>query len=105
MRLVLALNGGAIEITSPRTPGPYQWLLDVGTLRTAARAGDQTGIGVGESPSVVVSIDNTKRKAAAKIGRPLRERATVYDDDGAEFFAGTVSVVALGRVITLTLEA
>lgn len=105
MRLDLALEPSVISFTRVADGGEFPWMLTVGTLRLQARAGHLTGIGVGETPSLQVVLDNKGKKAAKVIGRPLRVRATVYDGDDL-FFDGTVASIEYGRVaITLTLES
>lgn len=103
MRLVLDIAGAPIEFTSLTDDGPYPYLISVGTLQIAARAGRLAGLGVGESPSLDVLLANNERQTAPLIGLPLRARATVYDDDGAVFFAGAVENILFGRTITLKL--
>ena len=104
MRLSLELAGGTVEFTQV-DDGPYPYLTSVGTLRIAARAGTLAGLGVGESPSVAVALDNTERQVAAIIGNPLRGIATITYDDGEPFFAGAVSNITFGRSIDLVVTA
>lgn len=105
MRLQLDLYPATIVFVERDAPGAYPWLVAVGGLALSARAGHLSGIGVGETPSVRVRLDNVGRQAAALLGRPLRARATVYDDAGDAFFAGAVAGVEYGRTIDLMLEA
>ena len=104
MRLVLVLPPSEISFTPTNDDGPYPFLLEVGTLRVAARAGRESGIGVGESPSIDVQLDNAGNHVASIIGSPLRVRATVYDGDTV-FFTGIVANVRHGRTIQLTIES
>lgn len=104
MRLELALAPGVLSFTLAADGGPLPWLLDVGTLLLQARAGHLSGIGIRESSSLPVTLDNTGRQASRVIGRPLRAKATVYD--GAEvYFAGIVASIAYASIIQMTLEA
>lgn len=104
MRLVLSLEPSEVEFGTINSGGAYPYLLTVGTLRLAARAGQPFGLASTESTSLTVTLDNRGRRAAAIIGRPLRVAAAVYD--GAElFFAGVISALEYGRVLTLEIEA
>ena len=105
MRLVLDLGGNEIEFTEPLSGGAFPYLFEVGTLRIAARAGYISGLGVGESPSLAVTLDNASNRAADIIGSPLRARATVYDDDGSTYWSGVIAAASYGRVIGLTVDA
>lgn len=104
MRLVLQLDPSALEFTEPNAGGAYPYLLTVGSLRMAARAGTPTGITATESSSLSVTLDNRQRKVAAIVGRPLRAAASVYDGDDL-FFEGTISSVEYGDVLTLEIDA
>lgn len=104
MRLVLDLDPSAIEFVEPLSPGANPFLLSVGSLHLAVRAGHLQGIGSSESPSVDVKLDNSGRRAGRIIGRPLRVRATLYD--GADvYFTGIVEDATFGPIIGLTIEA
>lgn len=103
MRLVVALDAGDVAFDAPGSSGPWPWLLGVGTLRIAARAGNASGFGVGETSSLTATLDNAGKQAADVVGVPLRRVATVYDDAGDVFFAGTVESVRVGRVLALTI--
>lgn len=105
MRLVLHLTPAAVSFSEPTSGAAWPLLLEVGALRLAVRAGEASGIEVGEAPSVTVTLDNRGRRAATIVGRPLRAAAEVYDDAGALFFAGMVARVEYGRVVTLELQA
>ena len=105
MRLVVDLGGNEIEFTEPLSGGAFPYLLEVGTLRIAARAGYISGLGTVESPSLTVTLDNAANRAAGIIGQPLRAQATVYDDDGSTYWVGIVSAVSYGRTIALTVDA
>lgn len=105
MRLVLALASSSLEFGEPNSGGPFPYLLEVGALRTSARAGSAIGIAATEAPSVEVTLDNRGRKAAKIIGRPLRIGAEIYDDSDALFFSGTVSSIRYGARISLDLES
>lgn len=106
MRVALSLPGGEI-VFSPEhdLEGPYPYLVAIGTLRIAARAGRLAGLGVGESPSLEVQLQNAERQVADTIGLPFRAPTRVLNDDGSVFFDGIVSKITLGKVITLTLES
>ncbi len=102
MRATINLGGTEVEFTRKTdAEGPYPYLISVGTLRVAARAGRQAGFGVGESPSLDVLLDNGERQSAALVA--LRAPVTVYDDADEVFFAGVVSRIGYGRIIVLTL--
>lgn len=103
MRAVFGLAGATVEFTPKTDAGPYPYLLAVGTLRVAARAGRLSGLGVGESPSLDIVLENNERQTAPTIGNPLRVPVTVTYDDGSPFFVGVVSKCRFGRTITLTL--
>jgi hypothetical protein len=103
-RLVLFLDASEIPFTKVGESGPYAMLLSIGTLRLAARAGNVSGIGVTESTSVTVQLDNTGRRVSRIIGRPLRARAEIYDGEDL-FFVGTVSAIRYGQTVDITLEA
>lgn len=103
MRLAVELGAASLEfgaIGSPTAPRP--WVRSVGTLRVAARAG---GTGATESSSLTVVLDNSAGQAARLLDVPLRRIATVYDDDGATFFRGTIQRVRVGQSLELTLES
>ena len=104
MQLVLYLSPNAITITPVNSLGEYPLLDVVGTLRLAARAGTPTGLGVGETGSLSVQLDNSSRQAARLVGRPLRCRAEVLQDDGTLIFEGTVAACTYGRAVVLDLE-
>lgn len=105
MRLVLDLGANDITFAEVGSGGAFPYLLEVGDLRIAARAGYLAGLGSGESPSLAVALDNTGNRAAEIIGQPLRAAATVYDDDGSVYWSGIVSEAAYGRTIDLTIDA
>jgi hypothetical protein len=105
MRLVLHLDPSAIEFGETNAGGPYPYLIDVGELRLAARAGEAVGIAGTESASVTVRLDNRGRRAATIIGRPLRVAADIYDDDNNLFASGTVSEITYGDEITLEVAS
>ena len=104
MRCVLTLAGVAIEFTEALAGGDFPYLLEVGALRLAARAGYLSGLGVGESPSLAVTLNNAGNRAADIIGAPLRARASVYDGADA-FWSGVVSAITYGRTLELIIEA
>jgi hypothetical protein len=105
MRLVVDLGGNEIEFTEPLSGGAFPYLLEVGTLRIAARAGYISGLGVGESPSLAVTLNNAGDRAADIIGAPLRSVATIYDDDGSVYWSGIVSAASYGRTLGITIDA
>lgn len=60
----------------------------------------------GEVPSIVVTLDNARGEAAARLAvPPLRARATLTDTAGQVLFAGVVHGVMLDDVAAVTLEA
>lgn len=105
MRLVVDTSSGSLEFEGRRSSAAFPWIVSVGALRVAARAGDAGGFGEQESSSLEVVLDNAAKQAATELGDALRLHATVYDDDGAEYFAGTIESVEVGRLLTLTIAA
>lgn len=103
MQAVFNLGGTSVEFTQKTDEGPYPYLLLVGVLRMAARAGQTSGLGVGESPSLDIQLENSERQSAPIIGNPLRVPVAVQHDDGSTFFSGVISRVEYGRIITLTI--
>lgn len=83
----------------------HPYFVGTGVLRMAARAGQSSGLGVGESPSLDVYLQNNARQAHALIGTPLRAPFRVYDNADALFYEGIVSRATLGRTMTLTIES
>lgn len=104
MRLVIEHGGVELEFVRPNVDGAYPWLGDVGTLLLRARAGHIEGVGVGESANMTVALDNRDRQASTLLERPLRDRATIYDDDNDLFFDGIVQAVDYGPTLTLGIE-
>ena len=106
LRLVVYLKPSTITFTRPIDGGAYPLLNSVSTLRLAARAGQQSGLGVGESPSINVSLDNVDKRAATLLGNPLRARAELYNSDNSLFWAGFVShLTNTSGASTLTIES
>lgn len=105
MRLVLTIGANPVEFAEVGSGGGFPYLLDVGDLHVAVRAGYLSGLGVGESPSLAVTLDNTGNRAAGIIGQPLRARATVYDDDDSVYWSGIVSTIEYGRTVAMNIEA
>ena len=105
MRLVVTVGGADVEFVERGTDGEYPWLTGVGTLLLAARAGHLQGVGAAESANMTVQLDNLNRQAFDLLGYCPRAPAVVYDDDGAELFAGLVQQMAFGALLSLTLEA
>lgn len=105
MRAVLTIGGASIEFTERLAGGQFPYLQGVGSLRRAVRAGYRSGLGVGESPSLAVTLNNDGNRAADIIGHPLRASAAVYDDADDLIWSGAISRIVYGRVIELTVEA
>ena len=105
MRLILALEPSELEFTEPSAGGALPYLADAGELHEQARAGYITGLGIGETPSLVLTLTNHGRRVAGIIRQPLRARADFYDDAGRLRFSGLVASIAYGRTITLTIDA
>lgn len=105
MRVAVDLGSAVVEFSGPQSAGAYPWLLTVGALRIAARAGTPTGLTAGETPSVQVSLANDGKQASRILDVPLRRPVTIYEDNGDEYFAGIVAAVAIGRAYVLTVEA
>lgn len=106
MRIEIDVGGATLPI-GELTDGaaPYRYLIAVGSLRMAARAGHLAGLGVGESPNLDVLLQNNRRQATTLVGTPLRAPVRVYESDGSLFFDGIVSKVTLGKTLTLILES
>lgn len=105
MRLRLYLDPAVIEIGEPLSGSAYPYLTTVGALRLQARAGYISALGVNESPSLALVLDNCGNRVADIIGQPLRRRADVLNDDGSPYWQGVVSAVTYGRMIGLTVAA
>lgn len=105
MRLAVTAGGVDLTFTEPQASGAYPWLVKVGPLLLAARAGHLSGVGIGESANMTVELDNTSRQAATLLGFCPRAPAVVYDDAGDEFFSGLVQRLDFGALLALTLEA
>lgn len=105
MRLLLDLDGAQVTFDRQQSTGAYPWLVEVGVLRQSARAGTLSGLGRNQTPDLSIVLDNRGKQAVSLIGYPLRRRAQAFDKAGALFFSGTVARVAVGRNMTLTLEA
>lgn len=97
------LGGTEIEIAERGTDSPYPWLTKAGNMLLAARAGHLQGIGVGESASMTVELDNSDKQASALLGYCLRARAWFYDGD--DVFPGLIQQIEVGHPLILTLEA
>lgn len=105
MKLVLYLDPAQIEIGEALSDSAMPYLISVGVLRMQARAGYISGLGVGESPSLEVTLDNCQNRVADIIGQPLRKRADVLEDDDTPYWQGIVSALSYGRDITITIGA
>jgi hypothetical protein len=106
MRLVVALTPSALEITPLNDPsGAHRYLISIGALHLAARAGNPSASDAGESPSLAVTLSNEGKRLSAIAGCPMRARVDVYDDDDALFFSGLIASISFGRAIVWTLEA
>lgn len=104
MRLVLTLGTSVVEFTPLNDDGPYPFLVSVGNIRIAARAGNTSGFGSTEAPSASVVLQNAARRVATLIGNPLRASALLYDGD-ALAFAGFVASIKYGLTVQLSLES
>lgn len=106
MRAEIDIAGATIELGALNdAAAPWPYFIGAGVLRMAARAGQSSGFGVGESPSLDVYVQNNRRQAHGLIGTPLRAPFRIYDNADALFYEGIVSRVSLGRVMTLTIES
>lgn len=106
MRIEIDVAGATLRLAElTDTDAEHPFLVSVGSLRMAARAGHLAGLGVGESPNLDVLLQNNKRQAIGLLGTPLRAPVRVYDKDGSLFFDGIVSKVALGKTLTLSIES
>ena len=104
MQLVLHLSPNSITITSVAGTGAYPLLEGIGTMRLAVRAGTPVGLGVGETGSVAVYLENSRKQASRILGRPLRVRAELLEDDGSPIFEGRISSCTLGQLMALEVE-
>lgn len=104
MKLTLEVGGAVYEFTE--RGGPYPWLIASSGLFAQARAGHLAGFGDGKAPSAQASLDNDRGQAYDLVGRPLRCRATLTDDDGTEVLAGVVQSVRVGEAsLDLTVDS
>lgn len=104
-RLVLFLDPSQVSFTEQGTDADFPLLIDIDTVRIAARAGTVSGLGSTESPSAKASLDNQGGIAAEIVGYPLRVRAELYDHDDL-FMVGTVSDFQYGaNTLSLTISA
>lgn len=104
MRLVLTLGASVLPFTPLSDDGPYPYLVSVGAISIAARAGAASGFGATETPNASVTLLNRNKRTALLIGNPLRAKAELFDGDVLAF-TGTVAAIAYGLNIELTLEA
>jgi hypothetical protein len=105
--LAIQTRGAWIRFTLPTQPGEgasYPSLLEIGTLRSAARAAHLEGIGTSEAPNVSVTLNNAGNKASDLIGLPLRAKA-IIEQDGQTLFEGTISRIRYGVEMTLEITA
>lgn len=107
MRAVIALPPSAITISEINdVAAKHRYLVNVGTLRMSARAGDSSvEFGNGSTSQLDLTFSNEGKRFATLTGSPFRTRVDVYDDDGALFFAGLVALIAFGRQIVWTLKS
>jgi len=105
MKLVVSVDGVDLEFVAPGASGRYPWLVKVGALLLAARAGHLEGLGQGESANMTFELDNIGRQAADLLGRPVRAPAVLYDDAGDEFFSGLIQQVSYGAILSGMIEA
>lgn len=106
MRIEVDIAGATLRIAEiTDADDEYNYLISVGTLRMAARAGHLSGLGVGESPSLDLLLQNNKRQTITLLGTPLRAPVRCYNKDESLFFEGIVSKVTLGKTVTLLVES
>lgn len=103
MRLTIALASASLTFHEPGADEAFPWLIDVGALREAARAGNGRGT---EAPNTTVALDNAQNKAGRILVAAERRRATLYDAAGRVHFEGIIQSIAPGlRELVLTIEA
>ena len=105
MRLVITVGGVDVEFTQPGASGEYPWLVKVGTLLLAVRAGHLDGVGVGESANCTFELDNINRQAADLLGYCPRAPAVIYDAAGDVWFRGLLQQMTFGTRLTGAIEA
>jgi hypothetical protein len=104
MRLVLTIAAVDLSFTPLGDVGPYPMLIEVASLRIAAKAGAAAGLGTSEPPDASVTLENSGKRASAIIGVPLRAPAKLYDGDVLAF-EGIVSAIKFSRIIELTIQS
>jgi hypothetical protein len=103
VRLSIELDSATISFHSAGADEPYPWLIEVGALREAARAGNGQST---ETANTTCAIDNAQNKAGRILEAAERRRATLYDDAGRVHFDGIIQSIAPGlRELVLTIEA
>lgn len=105
MRLVLTLGASVFSFTPLGDDGPYPFLVGVGSISVAARAGAASGFGATATPNASATLLNQNKRVALLIGNPLRAKAELYDNSDRLAFSGTVAAIDYGLNIELTLEA
>lgn len=68
-------------------------------------AGDARAALNGEVPSIVVTLDNARGEAAARLAVPPLRAPAALIDDGVTVFAGRVQSLSLAETATITLES
>jgi hypothetical protein len=102
MQLTIDLGSALVTFDATGSTGAFPWLTSVGGLRMVARAGRA---GASETAVIACTLDNAGQQAARILDVPLRRRASIYDDEGALFFRGTVQRMRVGRTVELTIES
>lgn len=105
MRLVIRIDGVDFEFVEGRADGEYPWLGKVGNLLLAARAGHLESVGLPETASITVQLDNENRQAATLLGRPVRAGATLFDDEDETLFSGLIQKIEYGPTLAITIES
>lgn len=104
MRVEMDIDGITVEFCEKNAGGQNPYLIAVGELRTAARAGPAVGIVGTESASVPITFANCPQSAKL-IDQPLRCASRAYDDADALFFEGFVSSIEYAAAITAEVGA
>jgi hypothetical protein len=104
-RVAVELDSATVEFARPDADAPFPWFMRVSPLRMAARAGTPTGLGVAQTPSVDVVIDNANAQAKAILGHPMRRRVTIYNEDDSIYFEGLVQRMRVSHSLVLVVEA
>lgn len=106
MKLIIHGKLNTIEIDAVGGMGPYPLLIGVGPMNISVRVGSPAGIGVNETGSVNVYIDNSRNRFLDNVPFLTRCRADLYDDAGGLAFEGIIAGSSIvNNVVNIGLEA